>query len=674
MLGGGGSKHVVTLRPSGEVRKVLLHRIKKGKPNGGMMFTITQARTSSMANSSMSPKTFDALRSPQRQESLDNDGGVRADLHSPKKATGRDTSGGPSGASQALVSFLQDLDLVKYAPALVARGCTTLQAIVLLDDDTLIAVIGMTKMEVRQLRSCALSLAAPATWSPKPASAKAAGGGSAVGTPPPLPPPPILLPQLAAAAGARDSPTTLGLSLPGLRGVASGGAPTVSNAESDSELELPNRKPNGGKPKKVSVEVSDGLKLEAGDGPHSERDGASSMGDAMGDEDPEEFRKELERLQIATIYSLVERVPTRSGGTMNMLFLTNGQATSFDFTDIDKVMNAMDIKPRPKLVVNIFKSQVHLAGTCYQDQAVDPAEMFSPHLHVGETNRSKLEETDRKLTMFLKEHLLPVCIKTHAIVFLGSNSCEVADAFGHICQAESQKRNGVLPFTVMAIVGGHSLANRAQHDESSRVREIRRGSRRWRQYNNKMIDIFGNPGCTNKEEAGDVPNGLTHLIFINSIDDEKQKMNYKPYKVFKTDLVARLSRDLPSIAFQTLGNGLDPISMYADYVGRNLPLVLIDTRPAPAKLDHAQLGHGSEHSTGKSAIQDLQQVYVKRAKEHLANIEEELAKASTWNFFIGTINNALMILPACLSLQFTLWCWCPGRLDRQLPSHANSRV
>lgn len=52
----------------------------------------------------------------------------------------------------------------------------------------------------------------------------------------------------------------------------------------------------------------------------------------------EDFRKELERLQIATIYSLVERVPVKGGGEINLLFLTNGQASEFNFTDTDKVI------------------------------------------------------------------------------------------------------------------------------------------------------------------------------------------------------------------------------------------------------------------------------------------------------------------------------------------------
>ena len=152
-------------------------------------------------------------------------------------------------------------------------------------------------------------------------------------------------------------------------------------------------------------------------------------------------------------------------------------------------MNAMDIKPRPKLIVTIFKSYIHLAGTLHQELTPEEDELFSPHNYVAETDRSRLEEANRKIASFLKEHLLPVCIKTHAIVFLGDASCALSDAFGNICVAERNKRNGVLPFTTMAITGAHVVANRAQHDDNSRARLIRHGSRRWRQYNNKMVTL-----------------------------------------------------------------------------------------------------------------------------------------------------------------------------------------
>ena len=44
-----------------------------------------------------------------------------------------------------------------------------------------------------------------------------------------------------------------------------------------------------------------------------------------------------------------------------LLYLTNKQARKFNFDDIDKVMTALDIVPRPKLVIKLFESRDVLA-------------------------------------------------------------------------------------------------------------------------------------------------------------------------------------------------------------------------------------------------------------------------------------------------------------------------
>lgn len=53
---------------------------------------------------------------------------------------------------------------------------------------------------------------------------------------------------------------------------------------------------------------------------------SSYFGDGERRDLNENFRKELEKLQIATIYSLVEQIPMDNGSNVNLLFLTNSQA------------------------------------------------------------------------------------------------------------------------------------------------------------------------------------------------------------------------------------------------------------------------------------------------------------------------------------------------------------
>jgi len=381
-------------------------------------------------------------------------------------------------------------------------------------------------------------------------------------------------------------------------------------------------------------------KMKPEEYPASEKS-AGETSSHFGGEDEADFRKELERLQIATIYSLVEEVPAKKGGDLNMLFLTNSQANSFDFTDIDKVMNAMNMAPRPKLVVTIMKSYVHCGANHYMDSVVPEDDMFTSHCYIGEKDSESYEETAQKMALFLKDHVLPICIKTNALVLLHDNSCALSEAFGHICHSERQKRNGVLPFTVLSIVGGHMLANRAENDDESLARTIRRGSRRWKQYNNMMMDVLSNPFAI-RDWRADFPNGLTHAILVSSVNDEKMKVDFSAYKKFKSALVDRLSRDLPSIGIVSYSFGGDSYSVFSDYVGRKLPLILIDSRPVSKDVkakSHAAISAADMNSLGLRSVSDnlsttdLQKLFLERARAHLFKIEEGLATAQTWNFY-----------------------------------------
>ena len=68
-------------------------------------------------------------------------------------------------------------------------------------------------------------------------------------------------------------------------------------------------------------------------------------------------------------------------------------------------MNAMDIKPRPKLIVSILKSMAHYGATSYTDSSVDPKDLFSFHLYVAEKDSQEYAQTDRRMATFLKVHI-----------------------------------------------------------------------------------------------------------------------------------------------------------------------------------------------------------------------------------------------------------------------------
>ena len=72
------------------------------------------------------------------------------------------------------------------------------------------------------------------------------------------------------------------------------------------------------------------------------------------------------RSQIKTIYTLVEDVTVEHGGAglhKKLLFLTNKQARAMNVSDMDRIFNALEIAPRPKLVVNLFGSFAYAFGS-----------------------------------------------------------------------------------------------------------------------------------------------------------------------------------------------------------------------------------------------------------------------------------------------------------------------
>lgn len=160
-----------------------------------------------------------------------------------------------------------------------------------------------------------------------------------------------------------------------------------------------------------------------------------------------------------------------------------------------------------------------------------------------------------------------------------------------------------------------------------------------------MLSIFHEPIGLGYYNA-DFPEGLTHVILVSSVNEAKKKAEFMPYKHFKSSLIDRLSRDLPSIAVAGYSFGGDPYSIFADYVGRKLPLVLIDARPPPTQeeLDSfrasrpEQAMNQSDTTAPASMLQQIVDAKYDEAKWFLEDVvEKKLTASSTWNFHDASI-------------------------------------
>ena len=129
----------------------------------------------------------------------------------------------------------------------------------------------------------------------------------------------------------------------------------------------------------------------------------------VGSDEEDDAKNKLQDLQAKAIFSLVEdiSISTKTGNTdSKLLFLTNRQARQIDLDDLDKFMQAMDIHPKPKLVMNFMPSfasasrvQSKLNHWKYQEGKIGIEEAYD----VGEKDLEGMEDTDRRIGVFLRE-------------------------------------------------------------------------------------------------------------------------------------------------------------------------------------------------------------------------------------------------------------------------------
>jgi hypothetical protein len=252
----------------------------------------------------------------------------------------------------------------------------------------------------------------------------------------------------------------------------------------------------------------------------------------------------------------------------------------------------MDISPRPKFVINLMDScHGKVQGRCQEKHWSAFNEAEEP-LHMSELGGMQgLEELDRRLNNFLRQCVLPVAIQTNAIVFTNSNMCPLSAAFGRLCEFESTKRNGHLPFTVVHT--GYAENYIISSEVGGRIAwQLRTGSKRWRSSAKTVrtaeIKMFGLWEWAYCPSSLDPPPGNTHYIIVDTVTfDDRTKQAELDWDIkdsLSNNLVQQFASELPSIAFSTMnfsggfGWDLDRTVHLASYVGRGLPLVMIDSR------------------------------------------------------------------------------------------------
>jgi hypothetical protein len=240
----------------------------------------------------------------------------------------------------------------------------------------------------------------------------------------------------------------------------------------------------------------------------------------------------------------------------------------------------MDITPRPQLVINLLPSmwrQDGPAGSLLRDDR-ETREMLIELNRYGELGKEELDQAHLNVMLFLQRCVLPVAIQTNALVLMHSSECVLAKAFSELCAAQQEKMGGQLPFTTLCVFRGIGMEGPST-TPGTVAQALRQKSRRWKEQANKcrMAAEDHEPQHVYHEQM-DLPIGCTHYIIVDCVTLGHGDSG--PRDLFKNSFTQRLAEELPSLGVATMFSRSRTYSLrqYDDYVGRELPLLVLDTR------------------------------------------------------------------------------------------------
>ena len=313
--------------------------------------------------------------------------------------------------------------------------------------------------------------------------------------------------------------------------------------------------------------------------------------------DPE---KELSELQIRAYSALVEDV-TIDGSPSKLLHLTNSQGMKLasKIQSVEHFCLSMGIEPKPQFVIVLSRSTAMYCKGSDERAWTAITDEINPDCFNSEAGGIEgLNQTEHRLAIFMRECLLPLATRTHALVIVEEGDQDsLGRVWGDICAVERRRsRDGKLPFNVLSITTKVRFMV-TERCPGSIPHQFYQQSPRWRRSSIRVRQAM-------KEEWTDTgdwfeqhpTSGCTHYIVVDGINDNGQ-IDYGPWVELSAKIVQQISADITSLAIMslstmwTLGEAIDRA---ANYVGRNVPLLLLDTRTwhagaqTPASLDAAR--------------------------------------------------------------------------------------
>ena len=283
-------------------------------------------------------------------------------------------------------------------------------------------------------------------------------------------------------------------------------------------------------------------------------DGASTVVD-----DETIGKEELQMIKARTMFQMTEELNGvgEHTGRKRLLFLTNSQAELIASSEasMQKMLEALEI-PRPKLVIDLLKSQGHSE---YIVKSVDAHALLGTEdagLLPDKGSFASADEEQKalaKLDHFMASVILPLAAQTNAIIFCNAcpATCMLTASLTRMLSVHRSTWGKEPPFTVLSATC--SVSALYQNPDMTAVwRSVRRASRAWRQRDTAILEATWAHHDNEVPPLGlDLdPNAMIYLL-VDAIDQRGRIHDRGAFLKLMNELLRYLATSLPSLTIKT---------------------------------------------------------------------------------------------------------------------------
>ena len=208
----------------------------------------------------------------------------------------------------------------------------------------------------------------------------------------------------------------------------------------------------------------------------------------------------------------------------------------------------------------------------------------------GFASRDEATQTQRRLTTFFKEVLLPLAAETNAIVLCSAaNNDALSTTLAETMPLFTAKFGGKLPFTVLAMNNATMFERSMLYRPDSLACDLANKSKNWRKAFPKFEALSATKHRSNrpveKRHITDaVPNLVNYIICegVSGRSPDTWDWDTQSLLGFQNELLQALAAKCPTLCVRTGASGYNvPLTPNVDLASRNIPVLMVDTQMRP---------------------------------------------------------------------------------------------